>query len=355
MMLKSPKSLAFVLALAISLVTALVVLWNLWLVENHKFGYMILSISVLGIFTYILLALSLNSFVISRIKQIHNTINKYKTSNNEIFETVSDKDIIEEVNAEVKDWAKQKALEIKELKEREKYRREFIGNVAHELKTPIFNIQGYILTLLDGGMDDQEINRKYLESSEKNINRLISTLHDIDTISHLEASMFSLTKTNFNITKLLEEVFEFYEMKAADFKIKLKYNGDFHKNILVNADKTRISEVFNNLIENSLKYGKENGTTNVSIIEQTDKILIKVLDNGIGIAEKDLPRIFERFYRSDKSRSRQRGGSGLGLAIVKHIIEAHGHKIEVKSTINEGSTFSFSLDKAIYEEPLPKI
>jgi two-component system phosphate regulon sensor histidine kinase PhoR len=256
------------------------------------------------------------------------------------------KDIIAEVKNEVDDWAKNKAEEIDQLRQLEKYRREFLGNVSHELKTPIFNIQGYILTLLDGGLEDSSINRLYLERAEKSINRLINIVEDLESISRLESGELKLEMEDFNIVHLVYDVFELQEMLANKQGIKLTFGKHYEKPIRVHADKKRIIEVMNNLVINSVKYGKANGTTKVSFFDIGDQIMVEVADTGMGIAEKDIQRIFERFYRTDKSRSRDQGGTGLGLSIVKHIIEAHEQTINVRSKLGEGSTFTFTLNKA---------
>lgn len=237
-------------------------------------------------------------------------------------------------------------LEIDRLKEMERYRKEFLGNVSHELKTPIFNIQGYVLTLLDGGLEDPKINRKYLERTEKSINRLISIIEDLETISRHEAGELKLEREEFNLVQLIEEVFEAQEIRAKKREIKLQMDKKYKKPILVSSDKMKIFQVLSNLVTNSIYYGKPGGKTRVSISEEMNRILVEVNDNGIGLAPADIPRIFERFYRVDKSRSREQGGTGLGLAIVKHIIEAHNETIRVKSRLGKGSSFIFSLPKA---------
>jgi len=238
------------------------------------------------------------------------------------------------------------ADEIKKLKEMEQYRKDFLGNVSHELKTPIFNIQGYILTLLDGGIDDKKINKLYLQRAERSINRMITIVDDLVSISRLESGEFKLQIEEFNLVKLIEDVFETHEMMARNFKVKLDFDKKYTKPIKVLADRKRIMEVLNNLIVNSIKYGKVNGKTKVSIAQSGENILVDITDNGIGIDEEDLPRIFERFYRVDKSRSRESGGTGLGLAIVKHIIQAHNQSINVRSGMNRGTSFIFSLRKS---------
>jgi len=215
----------------------------------------------------------------------------------------------------------------------------------HELKTPIFNIQGYILTLIDGGLEDPSINRLYLERTEKSINRMISIVEDLEDISRLESGELILNREEFDIVKLVEEVFEIMEMKAKQKGIRLSVFSSSGKGIKVVADRKRIQDVMNNLIINSINYGNKGGNTTVSFMDMGQNLLIDVTDNGIGISEKDVPRIFERFYRTDKSRSRDQGGTGLGLAIVKHIIEAHNQTISVRSRLDKGSSFVFTLKK----------
>lgn len=235
--------------------------------------------------------------------------------------------------------------EIKKLRKTEKYQKDFLGNVSHELKTPIFNIQGYILTLLDGGIDDDSINELYLKRAERSTNRLINIVEDLEAIARLESGEFKLNLESFNLVKVVEEVLEDQEMQARQQGIKIGFNGSYGKPIRVRADKKRIMEVIGNLVSNSIKYGREGGKTTIGFLDTGENILVDVTDNGIGIEEKNLPRIFERFYRVDKSRSRESGGTGLGLSIVKHTLQAHNQTITVRSRVGQGTTFLFSLDK----------
>ncbi|MGE4567708.1 MAG: sensor histidine kinase [Bacteroidales bacterium] len=253
--------------------------------------------------------------------------------------------LVEGAEENVREWALIRSKEISELKQTEKYRKEFLGNVSHELKTPIFNMQGYVLTLLDGGLEDPSINRLYLERCEKSINRMISIVEDLESISRLESGELQLEFETFNLLNLVRESFEMQEMQARsrDISLILEVERDFVP--MVRADRKRIMEVLNNLIVNSIKYGKRKGKTVVSFVNTEDKIIVQIADNGMGIAEKDQTRIFERFYRTDKSRSRDQGGTGLGLSIVKHIIMAHNQDIQLQSKPDQGSVFSFSLDK----------
>ena len=235
--------------------------------------------------------------------------------------------------------------EIKKLRKTEKYRKDFLGNVSHELKTPIFNIQGYILTLLDGGIDDDSINKLYLKRAERSTNRLINIVEDLDAIARLESGGFKLNLESFNLVKVVEEVLEYQEMQAREKGIKIGFDGSYGKPIRVRADKKRIMEVIGNLVSNSIKYGRDGGKTTIGFLDTGENILVDITDNGIGMDEKNLPRIFERFYRVDKSRSRESGGTGLGLSIVKHIVQAHNQTITVRSRVGQGTTFLFSLDK----------
>jgi len=253
---------------------------------------------------------------------------------------------METLTREIERFAQNKKLEIEALKIRENYRKEFIGNVSHELKTPLFTVQGYILTLLDGALKDKRVRKKYLESANKGVERLIYIVKDLDMISKLEAGDLSLSKESFNIAELIQNVFDLLEIKAAKKKIFLTFDKVMETKIMVLADRERIQQVLTNLIDNSIKYGKEGGTTEVSINDLIkNKLIIRVTDNGEGIRENYLTRLFERFYRVDKSGSRQEGGSGLGLSIVKHIIDAHNEKIYVESQFGIGSEFSFTLEK----------
>jgi two-component system phosphate regulon sensor histidine kinase PhoR len=254
--------------------------------------------------------------------------------------------IISQVDDDVAQWARDKMNEITILRNNEQFRREYIGNVSHELKTPLTNIQGYIETLIDGGLKDDEINMTYLERTDRNIGRLISIVQDLDTISKFESGMLKLSLEDFDINEMVEEVLEFNEKKAGDKHIALTLDNTTHSPAIVHADKRRIYEVLNNLVVNSINYGNENGTTEVIVSDIENKYLVEVKDNGIGIASENIGRVFERFFRVDKSRSRDSGGTGLGLAIVKHIMEAHNELITVKSKIGVGTTFSITLKKA---------
>ena len=236
--------------------------------------------------------------------------------------------------------------EINILKDQENYRREFLGNVSHELKTPLFTIQGYILTLIEGAMKDKKVRGKYLKRSAKGVDRLISIVKDLDLITQFESGIKTVDKSNFNIYELIYNVYDLMEFESEKNNTKLLIKDEHNSPVIVYADKERILQVLTNLIVNSIKYGKENGYTEVAVEEfNKDRIIVRVVDNGEGIEDEHLPRLFERFYRIDKNRSRKKGGSGLGLSIVKHIIEAHQEQIFVESKVGQGTEFSFTLKK----------
>ena len=256
-------------------------------------------------------------------------------------------DNIDSLSQSLKEYAKNKNLQIELLKDQDNYRKDFIGNLSHELKTPLFTIQSYILTLIEGGMNDHEILEKYLKSSAKAVDRLVYLVKDLDLISQFESGVKSIKFKKFDILSVISNVYELLEIESKKGKISLELDKNYLKPIMVKADKDRIQQVITNLVMNSIKYGVENGTTEMSINDLNDKkIIIRITDNGIGIKKEYLQRLFERFYRVDKSGSRKKGGSGLGLSIVKHVIEAHNEKIYVESTRGVGSEFSFTLEKA---------
>lgn len=293
----------------------------------------------------------IRKYVAYKLKPIYSIVLSRNVHTEEIFTELKDKKV-ENIGEELTAWADTNDKEIARLKEAERFRKQYLGNVAHELKTPIFNIQGYISTLLDGGLEDELINRKYLERAEKSIDRLINIVNDLDTISKLESSMNKLNLEKFDVVALAREIAEQAEMEADKKGIKITVKGaeNLPSPFWVLADKHYIGQVFVNLIINSVRYGKEGGMTRIHFRDMLDKILVEVEDNGSGIGKDDLPRVFERFYRTDKGRSREQGGTGLGLAIVKHIVEAHGERITVRSEPGVGSTFSFTLKKVNLQE-----
>ena len=287
--------------------------------------YFLLSLVLFFWFSVVLIYKVVKLYIHSKISVIYKNIYTHKGVTR--FVDVD----IDSVEKEVEDWAIQKENEILQMKASETYRREFIGNVSHELKTPIFNIQGYILTLLDGGLYDEEVNMKYLKRTSKSVDRMINIVDDLEVITRLETEESQLEIGEFNIVELVKDVLDQLELKANESKIELSIQKEILTEFVV-GDIDKIQQVFANLISNSIKYGKEGGRTEVRFFDMNENILIEISDDGIGISEMDLPRLFERFYRVDKNRSRKIGGTGLGLAIVKHIIEAHNQTINVRST-----------------------
>ncbi len=306
-------------------------------------GWLILFFFLSFFLSFFILQYRVEKFIYSRIKKIYEDVRLLDEKN---FSKPSITTDMEVLTREVERFAHDKKLEIETLNIRENYRKEFMGNISHELKTPLFTVQGYILTLLDGAMKDKKVRKKYLQRANKGVERLIYIIKDLDMITKLEVGGLVLNKEDFNIIELVQNVFDLLEMKAAKKNISLVFDKEYTESIPVHADKERIEQVLTNLLVNSLKYGKQDGTTEVSIESIVkNKVLVRVTDNGEGIARDNLTRIFERFFRVDKSGSRKEGGSGLGLSIVKHIVEAHNEKIYVESQFGIGSEFSFTLEK----------
>ncbi|MDA0331040.1 MAG: ATP-binding protein [Bacteroidetes bacterium] len=267
--------------------------------------------------------------------------------NEEILKDTYDDKNLEKLTLDLIQKAKDRTSEINVLKDKDNYRKEFLGNISHELKTPLFTIQGYILTLIEGAVKDRKVRDKYLKRAAKGVERIIAIVKDLDLITQFESGIKTVDKSDFNIFDLIDNVFELMEFESERTTITLEYDKDYLNPIFVNADQERILQVLTNLVVNSFKYGKKNGSTKISVENfNKDKILVKVSDNGEGIDQKHLPRLFERFYRIDKNRSRKKGGSGLGLSIVKHIIEAHQEQIFVKSNVGIGTEFSFTIQKS---------
>ena len=291
-------------------------------------------------FSYLLLHNSYEKLIIKRINELYNSLFPATTSSS-ILKSSED---IELLTRNLKKLNIDKNLEIEDLKNQDNFRKEFIGNIAHELKTPLFTIQGYILTLLDGGISDKKIIKKYLKQTSKGVDRLSYIVKDLDLITKFESGISNLEINEFNILTIIDNVFEMLEIQAQKNNITIKLDRKYNKPIMVIADEERIQQVITNLIMNSIKYGIDRGITEISINPLEDnKILVRISDNGEGIDKEHLPRLFERFYRVEKTRNRKSGGSGLGLSIVKHIIDAHNEKIFVESEVNVGSEFSFSL------------
>lgn len=343
-----PSRIALLNALLISLFASLLVAGFMAMASVISFPLLVIFFILVFIISYLLIKYSIDTFIYEKIKVIYRTIGSMKTRDEQ--ENTDDQkgsgDVLEIVNQAVFNWREKQKKEVAELKQMARYRREFVGNVSHELKTPIFNIQGYIHTLLDGGLYDETINKDYLKRARKSVDRLIAIVEDLGEISKFESGEMKLEKENFELNELIREVIEFLDMKAseANARIDLVSSSNYY---YVHADKKRIKQVLINLIDNAIKYGDpEKGVIKISVHDFYDYFLVEVADNGMGIPEEFVFRVFERFFRTDLARSRKSGGSGLGLAIVKHIIEAHNQKITVRNNPDKGSTFSFTLRKA---------
>jgi two-component system phosphate regulon sensor histidine kinase PhoR len=321
---------------------ALATIAVLWLTEAFELWAVAIVVGViLEEISYFVIYSAVEKFIDHRIKVLYKTISKIKGGDEQSINM--DEDVVETANQDVMEWAEDQIKEITLLRETDSFRKDFIGNLAHELKTPLFNIQGFILTLLEVGLDDPEINRKFLSKAEKNIDRMTGLLEDLDSISKIESGVMTIDPEPVNIVELSNDIVDNLERKAKDANVNLKVRST--EDFIVLCDPQKIEQVLSNLLVNSINYGKDGGKTRVRFYDMGEDILIEVADDGIGIKEEDLLRIYERFYRVDKSRSRHAGGSGLGLAIVKHIVEAHGGNLHVRSTFEEGTTFSFTLKK----------
>ena len=296
-----------------------------------------------ALFSFFMLQYRVEKFIYRRVKKIYDDISFLDSTSFRNQPITTD---MATLTKQVKKFATEKKLEIEMLKDREEYRREFLGNVSHELKTPLFTVQGYISTLLDGAMEDKKIRKKYLERADKGVERLVYIVEDLDMISKLEMGDENMEMVEFDIVELTQNVMDLLEMKANNKEITLNFDSKYFRPILVFGDYEKIQQVVMNLIVNSIKYGKIGGSTEVGIEDLTNnKVIVRITDNGEGIEKQNISRLFERFYRVDKSGARSEGGSGLGLSIVKHIIEAHDEKIYVESKFGAGSEFSFTLEK----------
>jgi two-component system phosphate regulon sensor histidine kinase PhoR len=346
----TPRHIALLSSLIIfSVGTVLVVL-----TELNQWGQLnglkyLLASAVFLIVSYSVLIYYLRSYIYRKIKLIYKTIHNEKLAPGEKERQKKiniNSNVMDEVDQEVAAWAENQQREIDKYKSWAEYRRNFLGDISHELKTPIFNIQGYLESLLDGGLQDESVNLIFLQKAVKNVERLQIIIHDLETISRLESGEMLLEMQSFDIRELAKEVFEEIEIKAAERNITLDLKEGASQPFRVKADREKIRQVLINLVHNSVKYGVPNGRTKIAFYDMDKHVLIEVADNGIGIPRQHLAHVFDRFYRVDKSRSRAQGGSGLGLSIVKHTIEAHKQTINVRSSPSLGSTFGFTLDKA---------
>jgi two-component system phosphate regulon sensor histidine kinase PhoR len=332
-------------AIQITLFSTVVVGFLTYLFFEFSIVFCLIFAVSVALFSFLLLQYKVQYFIFQKVKKIYDDFSFLEST------TIVNKSAITDMNSitrEVSKFASDKKLEIKTLKIREEYRREFLGNISHELKTPLFTVQGYIETLLDSGLKDKTIRKKYLERALNGVERLVYIVEDLDTIAKLEMSDERITMAPFDIVPLIQNVMDLLEMKANKKDILMTFDDKYNKPILVYGNYDKIQQVVTNLIENSIKYGTIGGSTEVGIEDViNNRVLINISDNGEGIDAKNIPRLFERFFRVDKSGARSEGGSGLGLAIVKHIIEAHNEKIFVESTLGSGSKFSFTLQKTL--------
>lgn len=344
----TPKTIAFYSALVVAAVATLFVTLGAR-VEMSGWVQCAALFALVFSLSYFLFYYAMERFIYRKIKLVYKTIHNLKIdrfTKDILGKSIKSEDPLSDVQEEVKEWAEKNKQEIESLKRAEQYRKEFLSNLSHEFKTPLFSIQGYVHTLLDGAMEDAEVNKHFLEKTAVSVERLTNLVNDLEEIAKLESGEVYLEKETFDIYSLTKDVFEEIEYKADTKNIKFSVKKGTERPFYVYADKEKIRQVMVNLLDNSIKYGNENGNTTVSFYDMGDNILVEITDDGIGIAEEHLARLFERFYRVDKSRSREQGGTGLGLAIVKHIIEAHNQTINVRSKVGIGSTFGFTLAKA---------
>lgn len=315
-----------------------------FILESLGFITVVISIIILFICTFFITQYRAEHFIYRRLKKIYEDVSILNVKDLKRESATTD---IDKISRKMEKFVEGKRLEIKSLTEIDSFRRDFLGNVAHELKTPLFTVQGYILTLMEGAVNDKQIRMKYLDRANKGVERLVAVIKDLDMITKLENDGMKINLEVFNMLELIQNVFDLFEMKAKKRNITLQFDKVYEFPVFVKGDVEKIEQVLINLIVNSIKYGKPNGTTIVGV-ESYDKqnFIIKVIDNGEGIKKEHLSRLFERFYRVDQSRSREQGGSGLGLSIVKHIVEAHNQNIYLKSSYGKGSEFSFTIEKA---------
>lgn len=338
----SPARLILFTSIGIAVIAGFSGMLLLWNVIAISFLWVLFFAVFIGLSAYALNYLSVKLFLYNRIKVIYRAIRRRKLDSDQKIEIDMSKDLLAEVTKETESFVADRNLEISHLRQQEQFRREFLGNLAHELKTPVFSIQGYIMTLLEGGLEDPNVNTKFLERASKAVDRITTLLEDLDQITQMEVDKIQLHEARFDIVKLVQEVIDMLIPFAQEKYIELKLAKNYEP-IFVLGDRAKLEQVLVNLIKNSIAYGNENGETIVRFNALDTSILIEVSDNGPGIEDAELPRLFERFYRVEKSRNRNEGGTGLGLAIARTIIEAHQQTINVRSSVGIGSTFSFTL------------
>ena len=348
MQFNSPRAISILISLLVAFVSTIIIAVTVWSAGiNFNALYFIGVFAVVLIIIFYVIIFAIEKFIYDRIKLLYRSAQIFR-SKKALDEMNLDMrtDVLGEVSKEVAKWMVEQHNTIDQLEEREAFRREFMGNLSHELKTPVFSVQGYILTLLEGGLEDKDINIRFLEKAAGGVERITNLLNDLDAITKLESGQVNIEKRRFDFVKLAQQVSEEFENKANKKNISIAVQNPSEKPVWVFADPVKIAQVLTNLIINAINYGRKGGYIKISNHEFDKKILIEVEDNGIGITEEDSRRIFERFYRVEKSRARKKGGTGLGLAIVKHIIDSHNETVTVRSSPGEGSVFSFSLRRA---------
>lgn len=344
----TPKQLVFTVSI---MVAGLFVLFGiiLFFFVNSSYRMLALMLATVVAFAciYFILKSMLNKSLYQQLQGMYKLIYDIQDQNESKNQEINlGNDVVEEMRKEVMHWAESKKSEVKDLKESASYRKQYLGNVSHELKTPIFNIQGYVDTLINGAIDDPNVNRRYLIKASKSVDRMIAIIEDLEEISKLESGKLKINYEEFDLIELINEVFDSLEVKAEEKSIRLMFSKEQRNPLKVIADENLVRHVVENLIFNSIRYGNENGCTKIGFFEAGENILVEVQDDGIGVEKQHLPHLFERFYRVDDARAREAGGTGLGLAIVKHILEAHNQTIRVSSTHGKGSIFAFTLRKA---------
>lgn len=344
----SPQLLTFIVACSLSvLLVTLDILLAFSFAIKLSANFYLASFFVMFVVTFILLKQLQKRFIQDNLLQIYKQIIKIRNPK-EVIRPIDERkvNVSTEINKVLYEWSNESKEEIDHLKQVEVYRREFLSNVSHELKTPVFSVQGYIHTLIDGGIEDADVNMHYLNKASKGIDRLISMVDDLESISRLESGELIVEKRTFDLLELVQDVVESIELQSKERGVTIEIESLENKPVYVYTDKDLVRQVLVNFIVNSVKYGVKDGMTIVRLTESEDKILVDIEDNGLGIEKVHLPRLFERFYRVDKSRSRDQGGTGLGLAIVKHILEALGESVQVDSEPGKGTVFTFSLPRS---------
>ena len=347
MKLDRPKGLAKVSALIITAVLSLLFVLLIWAKDEYgNLPIFLVFVLVCVLITFFVPYFLIRTYLQNKVRLIYRTMHELRSVKSDDLEMDMNSDVLGEIDKDAQEWVRERREEIEGLKEREIYRREFIGNLSHELKTPLFNIQGYILTLLEGGLEDKNVNREFLEKAARGVERLTHIVEDMDLITKLESGVMNMNFERVDLMSVIEETVSAMKNRSKSAGMRITVKRPLRKTIMVMADKDRLAQIFINLLNNSIRYGKENGNIWIDVLNIEGQLWVEFKDDGIGISNEHLPRLFERFYRVGSSRSRHKGGSGLGLSIVKHIIDAHDQTITVSSREGEGTVFTFTLQIA---------